>query len=235
MRVLRGRAETREADGAVTGELLETAAETEEVGLRVWRPHRQLAFGRRDTRRNGYERARLAAEERGFPPIVRRVGGRACAYTGRTVAFVRAEPVADARSGLTERYEAVSEAVQRACWRLGVPAQRGEPPNAFCPGGHSLSADGKLVGIAQRVTGGAAMVAGTLIVEDHEAIGGVLEPVYDALDLDLDPATVSSLSKAGGRTEWPTIRATLEDALVGEATPRVEQVHAGASEANPDG
>lgn len=226
MRVLRGRAETPAADAAVTGDLLE-AAGTEGDGtaaVRVWRPHRQLAFGRRDTRRDGYDRAREAATERGFEPVVRRVGGRAVAYTGETVAFLRVTPVEDDRTGLEARYEAVTTAVQRACWRLGAPVQRGEPPDAFCPGGHSLSADGKLVGIAQRVTGGAALVAGTLLRVDHEAVAEVLEAVYGALEVPLDTDAVGSLARAGGRTGWPAVRTALERALVGDRSAAVEQV-----------
>lgn len=224
MRVLRGRARTREADADVTGDLMERTADTGEPGVRVWRPHRQVAFGRRDEQADGFGAAREAAEDAGYPAVVRRVGGRACAYTGATVAFVRTEPVSDIRSGLEERYEAVTGAVQRACWRLGVAAQRGEPDGAFCPGCHSLSAEGKIVGLGQRVTGEVAMVAGTMLVTDHEAVTRVLEPVYEALGLALNPNAVGSLAKAGGRTEWDAVRTELERALVGDATPTVEEV-----------
>jgi octanoyl-[GcvH]:protein N-octanoyltransferase len=224
MRVLRGRGSTREADHDVTGEVLAETGHTGEPAIRVWRPHRQLAFGRRDERTEGYETAREIAAEEGFPPVVRRVGGRACAYTGSTVAFVRTVPISDVRSGLADRYEDVAEAVQRACWRLGVPAQRGEPPQSFCPGGHSLSAEGKLVGLGQRVTGDAAMVGGTLLVRDHEAIGAVLSSVYEALGLSLDPDTIGSIDRFGGRTEWQAVRTELERALVGGADMTVERV-----------
>lgn len=224
MRVLRGRASTREGDYAVTGELLAETGRTGEPGVRVWRPHRQLAFGRRDERAEGYQNAREIAAEHGYPPLVRRVGGRACAYTGSTVAFVRTVPITDVRSGLDERYDEVTEAVQRACWRLGVPAQRGEPPESFCPGSYSLSAEGKLVGLGQRVTGDAAMVAGTLIVTDHEAIGAVLAPVYEALDLALDPDSIGSIGRFGGRSEWRAVRTELERALVGDHEMVVEEV-----------
>lgn len=224
MRVLRGRASTRADDYDVTGEMLAETGQTGDPAVRVWRPHRQLAFGRRDERSEGYETAREIATEHGYPPLVRRVGGRACAYTGTTVAFVRTVPIADVRSGLDDRYDEVTEAVQRACWRLGVPAQRGEPPQSFCPGGHSLSAEGKLVGLGQRVTGDAAMVAGTLLVSDHEAIGAVLSPVYEALGIDLDPDAIGSIARFGGRTEWRAVRTELERALVGEADMTVEQV-----------
>lgn len=224
MRVLRGRAGTRADDDARTGDLLEHTAETGDRAVRVWRPHRQLAFGRRDRRAPEYDMACEVAAAHGYPPIVRRVGGRACAYTGETVAFLRTEPVTDIRQGLDERYEAVTEAIQRACWRLGAPVQRGEPEGAFCPGGHALSAEGKLVGLGQRVTGEAAIVAGTLLVSDHEAIASVLGPVYDALDLPFRPTAVGSLARCGARTEWETVREELETALLGGVEATVEYI-----------
>lgn len=224
MRLLRGRAATRSADDAVTGRCLDRTADTGERVVRVWRPHKQLAFGRRDRRCDGYETAREIAEERGYPAVVRRTGGRACAYTGSTVAFLRTEPIVDVRQGLQDRYAAVTTMIQRALWRLGVPAQQGEPEDSFCPGGHSLSADGKLVGIAQRVTGDAALIAGTLLVDDHDAIADVLEPVYGALTIPFDPETVGSLERSGGRTEWTAIRLELEGALLSGVEPTVEEV-----------
>jgi octanoyl-[GcvH]:protein N-octanoyltransferase len=224
MRVLRGRADTRAADDTQTGALLEHTADTGERAVRVWRPRRQLAFGRRDRRAAGYETACEAAAAHGYPPIVRRVGGRACAYTGETVAFLRTEPVTDVRQGLDDRYEAVTEAVQRACWRLGAPVQRGEPEGAFCPGGHALSAEGKIVGLGQRVTGDAAIVAGTLLVSDHEAIASVLGPVYAALEVPFRPPAVGSLARCGARTDWSAVREELETALVGDEAPTVEHI-----------
>ncbi|MFB6105146.1 MAG: biotin/lipoate A/B protein ligase family protein [Halobacteriaceae archaeon] len=224
MRLLRGRAATRSADDAVTGRCLERTADTGERVVRVWRPHKQVVFGRRDTRSDGYDTAREVAEERGYPAVVRRTGGRAAAYTGSTVAFLRTEPIVDVRQGLADRYAAVTTMIQRALWRLGVPAQQGEPDRSFCPGSHSLSAQGKLVGIAQRVTNDAAMVAGTLIVDDHEALGAILDPVYEALGVPFDPDTVGSLARAGGRTEWTAVRLELEGALLSGVEPTVERV-----------
>lgn len=228
MRLLRGRAATRASDDAVTGRCLDRTADTGERVVRVWRPHKQVAFGRRDTHADGYDAAREAASQHGYQPVVRRTGGRACAYTGSTVAFLRTEPVENVRTGLGDRYDDLATTVQRALWRLGVPAQQGEPDASFCPGGHSLSADGKIVGIAQRVTGDAALVAGILVVDCHEELATVLNPVYDALGLPFDPETVGSLDRAGGRTEWPAIRLEIEGALLDGIEPTVEEVTAPA-------
>jgi len=92
MRLLRGRAGDHERDHQRTRELVDRVGGDAVPALRVWRPHRQVAFGRRDRRRAGYERAREAATEREYAVLEREVGGRAVAYTGNTVAFALAEP-----------------------------------------------------------------------------------------------------------------------------------------------
>lgn len=214
MRVIRGRAESVEADRAIARELLEWAADGDPA-VRVWRPGRQVAFGRRDARAEGYDRARDIARNRGFPPIERDVGGRAVAYTGSTVAFARATP-AEGREGIDSRYERTAADLRRALAALGVDAREGEPDDAFCPGTHSLRARGKVVGIAQRVRADAAVTAGIVLVADHREIAGVLEPVYDALGTDLDPDSVGSIARAGGESDPDRVVRAVEDSLVGD-------------------
>lgn len=226
MRVLRGRAGTVEADRDVTRSLLEDARD--EAGgvttVRVWRPHRQVAFGRRDAASDGYERARNLATEHGFPPHERGVGGRAVAYTGDTVAFARVEPIADPRTGIGERYRRVTTDLHVALGRLGVHARTGEPNGAFCPGSHSLQASGKVVGIAQRVRRGAALTAGIVVTRDHEALAGVLERVYEALGVQFVPDAVGSIARAGANGDPETVVRTVESALVGNEEVRVERI-----------
>ncbi|PCR91743.1 lipoyl protein ligase domain-containing protein [Natrinema ejinorense] len=227
MRVFRGRAPSIERDREASRTLLSIAADGEPA-VRVWTPHRQVAFGRRDTRLEGYHRAREAARERGFPPIERDVGGRAVAYDGETtLAFARAEPIADLRIGSTERYERATSALEEALRSLGLEPIRGEPEESFCPGTHSLSvtdatADGrrqrKVVGLAQRVRQDAALVAGIVLVANREAVTGVLEGVYDSLAVPLDAATVGTVADAGGPSEPAPVRSTIENALIGDAT-----------------
>lgn len=221
MRVYRGRAPTIEADREASERLVEAVGADREPAVRVWTPHRQVAFGRRDANEAGYRSARRRASQRGFPPVEREVGGRAVAYTGATVAFARAVPVADPRSGLGERYDAATADLLGALDALGVAATEGEPPDSFCPGSHSVQApaDGrerKLAGLAQRVHSDVAVVAGVLATDDHEAIADVLAPVYDALDVPLDPGTVGSVGRAGGDGDPETVRRTVEAALVGD-------------------
>ena len=225
MRVLRGRAGSVEEDRAVTGTLAADVEASGEPTVRAWTPHRQVAFGRRDARSDGYERAKRAAEERGFPTYERGVGGRAVAYTGNTVAFVRVEPVEDLRRGTDERYDRAVADLRGALRSLGVEAWEGEPPDAFCPGAHSLSTDsGKVVGVAQRVRQGAAAVAGIVLVRDHEEIADVLEPVYEALGVPFDPGTVGSVAAAGGPADSEAVARAVESALVGDRDATVERV-----------
>ncbi|ADD05681.1 lipoate-protein ligase domain protein [Natrialba magadii ATCC 43099] len=225
MRVLRGRADTIDADRRASESLLEFAANGEPA-VRVWRPHRQVAFGRRDRRQEGYDEAYEAAREHGFAPIERAVGGRAVAYDGETsIAFARADPVDDFRRGTDARYERTTNATERALSELGVDAERGEPADAFCPGSHSVSAGltadaepslGKLVGLAQRVRQDAAVTAGIVLVDNRELIGTVLESVYSALGIAFDPDSVGSIAAVGGEAEPAVVRARFEDELVGD-------------------
>ena len=144
--VYRGRAQTVDADREASAALFDHAADGERA-VRVWRPHRQVAFGRRDRNESGYEAAKQAAGDRDFPPVERAVGGRAVAYDGETtMAFARAEPVADVRTGIQERYDAVTGALESALADLGIDVERGEPADAFCPGSHSLRLSGGVEG-----------------------------------------------------------------------------------------
>ena len=197
MRVVRGRERTPAADRDRSRGLLEWAGERREPAVRVWRPHRQVAFGRRDRRSQGFDAAREAAQVHGFPGVERDVGGRAVAYTGTTLAFARFEPVADPRNGLQDRYDRVD----------------------------SLQDDGKIVGIAQRVTASAALTAGVLLVADHDEVATVLESVYEALEVPFDPATVGSVARSGGDVD--RVRDELEAALVGDDTVHVETIRGG--------
>jgi lipoate-protein ligase A len=225
MRVLRGRATTTAADRDRTRAMLDRTGETGEPAVRVWTPHRQVAFGRREAAEPGYDRAREAARERGFEPIERSVGGRAVAYTGSTVAFAHAVSVENPRVGLGDRYDAAADRLRRALASLGVDAVPGEPPDSFCPGSHSLQCGGKLVGVAQRVRTDAALVAGCVVVDGREAFAAVLAAVYDALDQPFDPESVGSVAAAGGPSDPEQVVAAVERELVdGEAEPTVHRI-----------
>ena len=181
----------------------------------VWRPGRQLRFGYRDTRQQGYQAAKAQAREAGFDPVERRVGGRAVATTPTTALFAVAEPVdADnARSGIGARYDRAVAAVRQALADLGVDAARGEPDAAYCPGDHSLRADGKLAGLAQRVTASGALVSGVLYVADRDVLADVLADVYACLDYPFDPSSVGTVADAGGEGCFERVEAALTEHL----------------------
>jgi octanoyl-[GcvH]:protein N-octanoyltransferase len=224
MYVLRGRGETLAADREATEGFVARTRETGEPGVRVWQPPKNVAFGRRDANREGYERACEIATEHGYPVAERSVGGHAVAFTGTTVAFALAEPVEESRSGITERYDRVTDRVRAALSDLGVDAEEGEPEGAFCPGTHSLSAAGKIAGLAQRVHSDAAVTSGILVVADHEAIADVLGPIYDALDVPFKRESVGSVARAGGDATPETVIETFVDHLTGGERNTVETV-----------
>lgn len=215
MRLVRGRLPDLTADRDATKALLRWTAATGTPGLRVWCPARQLAFGRLDTRRDGYERARELATRQGYPPIDRSVGGHAVAYTGTTLAFAHTLPVSNPREGLDDRYASAVERLVDTFRELGINAEPGEPPNAYCPGQYSVrvKGGGKLAGVAQRIQTDAAMVAGCIVVRDGSALRELLVPVYDALDLPLDPDTVSTVAEAGGPDDPKRVGRRLEVAF----------------------
>jgi len=231
MRLVRGRDPNPEADRAATDAMLDRVGNTGEPAVRVWRPHRQVAFGRRDAAEPGYESARDAAEAQGYRPVVRSVGGRAVAYTGRTLAFAYATPLDDPRRGLSDRYDGAVETVLAALDGLGVAGRPGEPPRSFCPGDHSVECPtgppdgpdgtrdryGKVAGVAQRVRSDAALVGGCVLVADHDALAAVLAAVYGALDVPFDPGSVGSVALAGGPADPEVVARALEDAFADRA------------------
>ena len=236
IRVYRGRADDPAADRAVTANLLTHTAETGVPAVRVWRPHRQVAFGRRDSHADGYDAATEAAEARGYHAVDRRVGGRAVAYTGRTLAIAHAVPIDDIRQGMCDRYSETSQLLVDVLSDLGADVTRGEPANAYCPGSHSVSSVdggepvGKVAGVAQRVQSGAALIAGCLTVAeaDESELSAVLGPVYRKLDIPFDPDSVGSVSTAGGPDDPGVIAEAVETALVGTRSPTIS--HAGTTE-----
>lgn len=193
--------------------LLELTAEDGVPRVRVWNPLPQVAFGRRDLREEGYELAVEAAESRGLAATERTAGGRAVVHTGSTAAFAVAEP-ADTREDIRDRYCRTSDAVEQALAELDVDVDCREPEASFCPGDHSLStSDGKVVGVAQRVVDGAALVSGVVLVDDLQATVDALDEVYAALGLSFDPDAVSTLRESNPAVGVGAVLERLEEAL----------------------
>lgn len=223
MRVYRGRAGTPEADRTATEQVVSGVADSKEPALRVWTPHQQVAFGRRDANAEGYQHAKSIALEREYAVTERSVGGHAVSFTGTTVAFVHAVPIDDPRSGLQDRYDDTLETLTGALADLDVTVSNDEPVDAFCPGTHSLSDGGKIVGVAQRVSRQVASVGGLVVVDDDEAIAAVLDPIYEVLEVPFDPDSVGSIASAGGDASPETVTRTIEDRFAGDDS-TVEQV-----------
>ena len=224
MRVFRGEFATPTADREPTTDLLASAA-AGVPAARVTAPPKQVAFGRRDAREPGFDRAKRAARDAGFPPVERDVGGRAVAYTGSTLSFGVAVPTGNGRGSIDSRYETATATLRDALRGLGADVVRGEPPDAFCPGDHSLqvadggesaAVGGKVAGLAQRVRADAALVAGVLVVSaaDSGPIARVTESVYDALGVPFDPESIGSVADAGGPDDPDAVARAVEAAFV---------------------
>lgn len=224
MYVLRGRGTDSESDRRVTRRLSERVTARGVPALRVWTPHRQVAFGRRDVATDGYDRAKQLAAESGYAVVEREVGGRAVAYTGETVAFTSVVPN-DGEDDITTRYENATALLKRALQSLGATVRDGEPDAAFCPGDHSIRGDGKIAGIAQRVRRETVVVGGCVVVSksDETAIADVLDPIYDAIDAPFDPDSVGSIEGAGGPADSETVINAIESVFTdGYPTERLE-------------
>lgn len=180
--------------------------------LRVYRPGRVVAFGRRDTAAAGYPAAVAAAREHGFTAVERLAGGRAAVFHEGTIAFSWARPDADPRSGITARFDEWTALVAGALGRLGIAVQAGELAGEYCPGRHSVHLDGggKVMGVGQRLTRGATHLGGVLVVSGAAAINRVLAPVYAALRLSFDPLATGALSDRAEVTPPGVVAALLE-------------------------
>ncbi|MFJ2144551.1 biotin/lipoate A/B protein ligase family protein [Glutamicibacter sp. NPDC087831] len=170
--------------------------------LRLYRPDPTLAFGQRDVRLEGYEAARDVAQQQGFAPLVRKAGGRAAAYHRGTLIVDHIEPEAEAVMRQQNRFEVFARVYANAFQRLGVNAQVGPIPGEYCPGDHSVHglSDGKsprnypvkLAGTAQRVVSGAWLFSSVFVVEDSAPLRQVLDGVYQAMGIPMDPTTVGA-------------------------------------------
>lgn len=186
-----------------------------EVGetFRLHVPGRVLAFGKQDVIAEGYAEAVAASRRLGFVPVERLAGGRAAAFHEGTLSFSWMIPDRDPRRGITQRYRDLSDLMVRAFRRLGIVGAVGEVPGEYCPGEYSVHVDGrKVMGVGQRLSRHATHVGGVISVTDPSLLRRALIPVYQALDLDWDPATVGALVDAApGLTLSETVSAVFAE------------------------
>jgi lipoate-protein ligase A len=165
--------------------------------LRCYRPPPTVAFGRRDTFLAGFTAAASAARDHGFVPVIRAPGGRAAAYDEGCLVLDEIMPARDSLTGIQDRFAREAERQARALRRLGIDARVGEVPGEYCPGAFTVNARGskKLIGAAQRAVPGGWLLSTVVVVEGAARVRSVLEGVYDALELEWNPATVGAVSE----------------------------------------
>lgn len=166
--------------------------------VRLSRPGRVVAFGRRDVVSPGYAEAVAAAHEAGFPGMERISGGRAAAFSEGALSLTFTLPDPEPARRTNQRFESLTGLVRDAFRDLGVDARIGAVPREYCPGEFSLNAEGrfKVAGVGQRMIRGAAHVGYVILVSGSELIAETLGPVYEALGLEYDASTVGSLEDA---------------------------------------
>jgi octanoyl-[GcvH]:protein N-octanoyltransferase len=204
LRVLRESFPDRPAFGTAVSEaiLRRVAAGELPATMRIHRPGPELALSKQDRVSAGFQRAVAAGVQSGFAPVLRLAGGRAAAFHEGTLAIAWATPERYPPRTTRERFVEASGAIEAALRSLGVDARVGEVPGEYCPGAWSVNARGatKLVGIGQRLISGGAHVGVVVVVSGSERIRSLLETVYEALELDWDPATVGSVEDEVGAT-----------------------------------
>jgi octanoyl-[GcvH]:protein N-octanoyltransferase len=193
--------------------------------IRIHRPGNQVAFGRQDLASPRYDAAAEAARAAGFAAVERLAGGRAAVFHSGTIALARAYADPQPPKRTYARFEEMAELIAGALRNLGVDARVGEVPGEYCPGAYSVNARGavKLSGIGQRMIRGGAHMGGVIVASGGEEVTRALEPVYEALELEWDPATSGDVSAELGRQVDP---GEIEEALIAELGKRYELVSA---------
>jgi lipoate-protein ligase A len=203
-------------DTAISHALLRRVAAGElEATFRLRRAEPVLAFSKQDANSPGFPRAVAAAREHGFAPVLRLAGGRAAVFHEGTLAFAHSTPEDRPTEGTRRRFDAAAELVVAALSGLGVDARVGEVPGEYCPGAYSVNARGrlKLAGLGQRMISGGAHTGAVVVATGGSRVRDVLVPVYEALELDWDPATAGAVEDEVPGVDVATVQAALIDEL----------------------
>jgi octanoyl-[GcvH]:protein N-octanoyltransferase len=165
--------------------------------LRVYRPAPAVAFGKLDTLRPGYEDAVVAARAHGYEPVLRLPGGHAAAYHRQSLALDVVYALDDPVVGTHDRFRDEGARLAGALAALGVDARVGQVPGEYCPGAYSVNARGqiKLIGTAQRLVRGGALLGASIVVGDGPSIRAVLTDVYAALDFEWTATTAGAVDE----------------------------------------
>jgi octanoyl-[GcvH]:protein N-octanoyltransferase len=151
--------------------------------------------------------------------VMRLPGGHAAAYNAQSIGLDVVWGLRDPVPGTHDRFAGEGERLAGALRTLNVDARVGEVPGEYCPGAYSVNARGrvKLIGTAQRLIRGAALLGASIVVGDGPGVRAVLRDVYGALALEWDDATAGAVDE-----EVPTTLDAVEAAVVsayGELTP----------------
>lgn len=187
--------------------------------VRISRPGRVVAYGRRDTVSPGYPAAVEAATRAGFRGMERLTGGRVAAHAEGTMVLTLTTPESRPAAGTSERFRKGAELARSALSDLGIDARIGPAPGEYCPGDWSVNGEGriKLVGIGQRMIKGAAHVGFVIVASHAEVIRSVLIPVHAALGLEWDPSTAGAADDLVPGLTLDQVEAALLDRLGADA------------------
>lgn len=183
-------------DIAVSHALLRRVAAGEQPAtVRLYRPGPTLAFGRLDELAPGFAAACAAGRDHGFTPLRRLAGGRAAAYDEGSLIYEEIVPTGAGLQEMTERFDGATALLAGMLSALGADARIGAIPGEYCPGRHSISVAGRLkvVGAAQRVVRGGALLSAVLVVQRGDPVREVLIDAYRALDVPFAPSTAGAL------------------------------------------
>ena len=182
-------------DTALSTALLQRVGSGEvDPTLRLWTPDRIVAFGSQDRARPGYSAAIDAATRMGFAAVERLAGGKAAVFHEGTIAFAWTTPHPDPKTGIAERFRAISSIIVEALSRLGVTGTVGEVRGEYCPGRFSVQVGGrKVMGVGQRLVRSAAHVGGVLVAHSPELVNLPLVPVYEALGYEWRPEATGAI------------------------------------------
>ncbi|GMQ92940.1 MAG: hypothetical protein BMS9Abin12_0417 [Acidimicrobiia bacterium] len=164
--------------------------------LQIGRPHKVVAFGKHDAITRGFDRAVQIALDLGFDPTTRIAGGRAVVFHKHVIRFAWTVPSPDPVRDMHSRFELVAARMVDTLAYFDIGAAVGQLELEYCPGRYSVSIPGagKVMGSGQRLARRAAQIAGMIVVRDAASINAVLEPVYEALGLAMDPNITASIS-----------------------------------------
>jgi octanoyl-[GcvH]:protein N-octanoyltransferase len=177
--------------------LTRVAARELPTTLRIYRPSPAVAFGKLDTLRPGFAAALEASRAHGYEPVLRLPGGHAAAYHRQSLCVDVVWALDDPIPGTHTRFATEGKRLADALRTLGVDARVGEVAGEYCPGEYSVNARGrvKLVGTAQRVVRGAALLGASIVVGDGAGVRAVLDDVYAALEFEWDAATAGAIDE----------------------------------------